>query len=634
MVEVRAQRHLAAVLAADAVGYSRLMEADEVGTFTRLQAHRRELFEPEIAKHSGRIFKLTGDGLLAEFGSVVDAVECAVALQRGMAVRTADLAQEQRIEMRIGITLGDIIIDGEDRYGEGVNIAARLQELARPGSICVSQTVVDQLGNKLPLALEDMGDHHVKNLAKPVRAWQVRLDGSPAPQPRRAKAALHRRWMIATAAAAVAIVSGALWILSPRDAVGPVGSAQRQSIAAAPSVAVLPFTNVSGDRALDYFADGVTETLTAGLSRSPALRVIARTSAAAYKGKAIDVRQIGRELGAQYVLEGSVQKGADRVRIVAQLIDAATGDHVWADRHDGEAADALALQDQVADRVIGSVAGNHGLIRKKEYEQAWGKESASLDEYDYFLRAQDLIERFTEEDTLEALAVWQEGLARNPDSGLLHIGLGWAHFQMVYGAWSKEPAADLKQAFELAEQGLTARALPPIGKYTGHLLRAWLQIYYRNDWDQAWRERDIVLALSPNDGATIAAMAELAIQYGEPDVAIAALTREGISWDASYMFSTPHFRLGMAYFMKGKYETALEHLRREPNLDPLYTLTFLAATYAELAQTDEAKATVEKIRAGNPDATLALVRSIWVFRNEADSNRLIGALRKAGLPEG
>ena len=435
--------------------------------------------------------------------------------------------------------------------------------------------------------------------------------------------------MLATAAAVVAIGSGTLWNFYPR---GTADSAQRQSIAAAPSVAVLPFTNVSGDATLDYFADGVTETLTAGLSRSPALRVIARTSAAAYKGKAIDVRQIGRELGAQYVLEGSVQKGTERVRIVAQLIDAATGDHVWADRQD-EAADALALQDQVADRVIGSVAGNHGLIRKKEYEQAWGKESASLDEYDYFLRGQDLVERFTEQDTLEALAVWKEGLARNPDSGLLHIGLGWAHFQMVYGAWSKEPAADLKRAFELAEQGLAVRALPPIGKYTGHLLRAWLQIYYRNDWDQAWREREIVLALSPNDGATIAVMAELAIQYGEPDVAIAALTRGGISWDASYMFSTPYFRLGMAYFMKGEYETALEQLRREPNLDPLYTLTFLAATYAELGRLDEANATVGKIRAANPSATLVRIRSVWVFRDEADSERLIGALRKAGLPE-
>jgi TolB-like protein/class 3 adenylate cyclase len=633
MVEARAQRHLAAVLAADAVGYSRLMEADEAGTFARLQAHRRELFEPEIAEHSGHIFKLTGDGLLAEFGSVIDAVECAVALQRGMTVRNVDVPEHQRIEMRIGITLGDIIIDGEDRYGEGVNIAARLQELAQPGGICVSKTVVDHLGNKLPLALKDMGDHQVKNLAQPVRVWQVRLDGSPGRQPRGANATLRRRCMIAAATAALAIGSGALWHFYPRVTGGTADSAQRQSIAAAPSVAVLPFTNVSGDPALDYFADGVTETLTAGLSRSPALRVIARTSAAAYKGKAIDVRQIGRELGAQYVLEGSVQKGTDRVRIVAQLIDATTGEHVWADRHDGEAADALALQDQVADRVIGSVAGNHGLIRKKEYEQAWGKESASLDEYDYFLRGQDLVERFTKEDTIEALAVWQEGLARNPDSGLLHIGLGWAHFQMVYGAWSKEPAADLKRAFELAEQGLAVRALPPIGKYTGHLLRAWLQIYYRNDWDQAWRERDIVLALSPNDGATIAVMAELAIQYGEPDVAIAALTRGGISWDASYMFSTPDFRLGMAYFMKGEYETALEQLRREPNLDPLYTLTFLAATYAELGRLDEAKATVAKIRAANSDATLARIRSVWVFRNEADSERLIGALRKAGLPE-
>lgn len=635
MAEERTQRHLAAILAADVVGYVRLMEANESDTFAQLRAHRKELFEPEIKKHSGRIFKLTGDGLLAEFGSVVDAVECAVVLQRGMAARNENAAGDRRIDTRIGVTLGDVILDGEDCYGEGVNIAARLEQLAPPGGICVSQTVVDHLGNKLPLALTDLGDHQVKNLAKPVHAWQVQLDGSPAHRGRRTKAARSWPWLVAASVAVAAIAAGMVWNLYPRDGAVPTDTTQRSlSLAAAPSVAVLPFTNVSGDPALDYFADGVTETLTAGLSRSPAIRVIARTSAAAYKGKAVDVRQIGRELGAQFILEGSVQKGADKVRIVAQLIDTATGGHVWSDRYDGEASDALALQDEVAEKVIGSVGGNHGLIRKQEYEQAWGKDQASLDEYDYFLRGQQLFTRFTKEDTLRALAVWQEGLDRNQGSGLLRILVGWAHFQLVYGGWSEEPGADLQRAFELVEQGLATRPLPPIGKYNGHMLRAWLQIYHKKDWDQAWHERDIVLALNPNDPSTIVSMAELAIQSGRPDEAIASLSREGVSWDTSYLFSSPHVRFGMAYFMKGEYQTALEHLQREPNLDPLYTLAFLAATYAELGQLEEARATVQKILAGNADATLALMRSVWPFRQEADSERFISALRKAGVPEG
>jgi TolB-like protein/class 3 adenylate cyclase len=634
MAVERAQRRLAAILAADVVGYARLMEANESDTFARLRAHRKELFEPEIKKHNGRIFKLTGDGLLAEFGSVVDAVECAVVLQRGLAARNEDVAGDRRIDTRMGVTLGDIILDEEDCYGEGVNIAARLQQLAPPGGICVSQTVVDHLGNKLPLDLADLGDHQVKNLAKPVHAWQVRLDGSPAH--RRTSAARRRPWLVAASIAVAAIAAGtAWWGLYPRDGAVPAGTTQRPlSLAAAPSIAVLPFANMSGDPALDYFAEGVTETLTDGLSRSPAIRVIARTSAAVYKGRAIDVRQIGRELDAHFILEGSVQKGADEVRIVAQLIDTATGDHVWSDRYDGEAADALALQDEVAEKVIGSVGGNHGLIRKQEYEEAWGKDQASLEEYDYFLRGQQLFTRFTKEDTLRALAVWQEGLARNPGSGLLLIVVGWAHFQLVYGGWSEESAADLQKAFELVERGLATRPLPPIGKYSGHLLRAWLQVYYKMDWDQAWRERDIVLALNPNDASTIASMAELAIQSGRPDEAIASLSREGISWDTSYIFSSPHVRLGMAYFMKGEYQTALAHLEREPNPDPLYTLTFLAATYAELGRLEEARATVQKILAGNADATLALVRSVWPFRHAADGERLISALRKAGLPEG
>jgi TolB-like protein/class 3 adenylate cyclase len=629
----RALRRLSAILAADIVGYSRLVEADEKATLAAIRELREHVIDPLITEHRGRIVKLMGDGILSEFGSIVDAVACAVALQQGIAARQAQTLPERRIVFRIGINLGDVVVEGDDLMGDGVNVAARLEQLCEPGGILISGTAYDQMQGKLGLPIDSIGEQQVKNISRPVRVYRVRLNDLPS-RFLRAKTISPKRGWILAAAAVLVILGGAIGGLYLHDAGLLLHSTHPQSLAAeTPSIAVLPFANMSGDPELEYFADGVTETLTAGLSRSTAVRVIARTSAATYKGKAIDVRQIGRDLAAQYVLEGSVQKGSDKVRIVAQLIETRTGDHVWADRYDGEAADALALQDQVASKVIGSLGGAFGLIQKHEYEQAWGKDRASLDEYDYFSRGQQLFEKFTEKDTLQALAVWREGFDRNPQSGLLPIEVGWAHYQLYYGGWSKDPTADLKQAWNLMEQGLSAKSLPPIAKYAGHLLRAWLLFSYKKDWDQAWHERDTVLALNPNDASTIAVMAELAIQYGRPDDAIASLTRPGISWDTSVLWCSPYVRLGFAYFMKGEYQKALDYLQQEPTLDPMYTLTFLAATYAELGRMEDAKATVQKIREGNPAASLALVGSVWVFRQKADSDHLIGALRKAGLPE-
>ena len=550
-----------------------------------------------------------------------------------MAERNKDVADDRRIDVRIGVNLGDVIIDDEDRQGEGVNIAARLQQLAEPGGISVSKTVVDHVGNKLTLGFEAAGQHQVKNITKPVAVYHVRLNDVASPRSAAGQHSRRRQWVVGAAAMGVLVAGAVYWNFYPREPSAPSPSAAPQPImAAAPSMAVLPFANMSGDPTLEYFADGVTETMIAGLSRSPAIRVVARTSSAAYKGKAIDVRQIGRELGVRYVLEGSVQKGSEKLRIVAQLIDTASGEHVWGERYDREGADALALQDEIAERVIEFLAGNLGLIRKREYERVWGKDRTSLEEYDYYLRGHQLFDRLTKEDTHQAIAVWQEGLDRYPESSLLRIKVGWGHYQLVYGGWSTDPTGDLQRAFELVKQGLAGKDLAPIGKFSGHALMGWLQIYLNGDWDQALREREKVLELNPNDPTVIAMMAEMAIQAGRPDDAIASLERNVI-WDTSQLVSSPHFRFGLAYFTKGDYRTALEHLKREPNLEPMYTLTFLAATYAELGQIDEARATVAKILEANPEVTLAVIRTAWPFRNEADTERLIGALRKAGLPD-
>jgi TolB-like protein len=473
----------------------------------------------------------------------------------------------------------------------------------------------------------------VKNIAEPVAVYRVRLDVVLARRAIGARLLLRRQWAVAATVIVLLVAGVGAWNFYLRDQVSSSSVESRPAVAvAAPTLAVLPFANMSGDPALDYFADGVTETLITGLSRSPQIRVIARTSSDAYKGKSEDIRQIGRELGARYLLEGSVQKGSEKLRIVAQLIDAGTGDHVWAERYDREGSDALALQDEITEKIVASLAGDSGLIKKKDYEQAWGKDRASLEEYDYYLRGHQLFLRFTKEDTLEAIAVWQDGLQKFPDSGLLRIKLGWGYYQLVYGGWSTDVSGDYKRAFDFAEDGLGGTSVPPMARAVGHWLLAYLQVEYKKDWDRGLQEREATLALSPNDPVAIAAMSEIAIRAGRPDDAIASLTRD-IGWNRNHVFESPEFRLGWAYFVKGEYETALEHLLQERNSDPVWTLPLLAATYAEMGMTTEARATVAKIREANPTVAVALLGELFSHRDGAVTERFVKALRKAGLPE-
>ena len=362
------ERHLAAILAADVVGYSALMERDEAGTFARLKSGRQQLFEPEIERHHGRIFKLMGDGLLAEFGSVVDAVECAVALQRGLAERNASVPEEERFQVRIGINLGEVIVEGEDRYGEGVNIAARLEELAEPGGIYVSGKVSKEVEKKLAFAFEPLGERRVKNVAEPLQVYRVKLD---APSIKRAVPASRKRalpWAAAIVAVVAMVVGGAaIWLIVLRPAELPTASLT------VPSIAVLPFDNMGGDQTSTYFGDGVAEDIISMLARSPDVSVVARNSSFTYKGKATDVRQIGKELGVGYVLEGSVRKDADKVRIVAQLVDSRTGEHVWAERFDKTGTDPWALQDEVTGKIIGALAGERGQLKRAQYREVLGQ---------------------------------------------------------------------------------------------------------------------------------------------------------------------------------------------------------------------------------------------------------------------
>ena len=453
------ERHLAAILAADVVGYSALMERDEAGTFARLKAGRKQLFEPEIERHHGRIFKLMGDGLLAEFGSVVDAVECAVALQRGLVERNAAVPADERFQVRVGINLGEVIVEGEDRYGEGVNIAARLEELADPGGIYVSGKVSKEVEKKLAFAFEPLGARQMKNIAEPVQVYRVRLDG--APRKRSASSQTRRALPWVAGLAAVAMLA-ALWF----GVMHPVSAPAPGSPTTIPTIAVLPFDNMGGDQTLAYFGDGVAEDVISMLARSPDVSVIARNSSFTYKGKSTDVRQIGKDLGVGYVLEGSVRRDADKVRIVAQLVDAKTGEHVWAERFDKTGTDPWALQDEVTGMIIMALAGERGQMKRAQYRESWGKDVSDLEEYDYYLRGHDRFMTWTPEGNEDAKRIWSEGLGRFPKSSLLHIKLGWYHYARAFNGWSPDADADYRRAGEL---------------YARHCA---IQIYRR--WPSAW----------------------------------------------------------------------------------------------------------------------------------------------------
>ena len=397
-------RRLAAILAADVVGYSRLMAADEKGTHARLKALRKDFIEPKIAEHRGRIVKLIGDGALVEFASVVDAVECAAAIQTGVAERQAEPA-EQRIALRIGINIGDVIIEGDDIYGDGVNVASRLEGLAEPGGVCVARNVYDQVKDKVEFGFEPAGEHRIKNIPAPVTVYRLVLDPGPVASAGRVRHARRTtwRWSAAGGAAAVVLIAaaGTGWWYRERAAKGPGEvAAAALPLPDKPSIAVLPFDNLSGDPEQEYFADGITEDLITDLSKTSGLFVIARNSSFRYKDTPVDPQQVARDLGVRYLLEGSVRRVGDEVRINAQLIDATTSGHVWAERYDGSLADVFALQDRVTGRIVDALAISLTAREQRARERA---ETAVPEAYDAFLKGWEHAQTRTPEQYVKAL---------------------------------------------------------------------------------------------------------------------------------------------------------------------------------------------------------------------------------------
>ncbi len=408
----RVERRLMAILAADVAGYGRLVGADDEGTLAQWKAHFRELIEPKIAEHHGRIVRITGDGLLVEFVSVIAALKCAVEVQHGMGERNIDVPQEKRIEFRMGINVGDIIIDGTDIWGDGVNLAARLEALSQPGGICVSARVQEDADGRLDIAFEDMGEQQLKNIARPTRVYRVRLDGrAPTPAP---------------------------------------------ALPDKPSIAVLPFNNMSGDPEQEYFADGMVEEIITALSRIHGLFVIARNSSFTYKGRAVDVKQVGRELGVRYVLEGGVRKAGNRLRITGQLIDATTGMHLWADRFDGSLDDIFDLQDRVAASVVGAIAPQ---LENAEIARAKRKPTGSLDAYDYYLRG---IASLNQEPTdrkanSDALRLFLKAIELDPDFAAAYGMAAWCCVWRKANGWVTDRVKEFGEAERLARRAVAFR---------------------------------------------------------------------------------------------------------------------------------------------------------------------------------
>jgi adenylate cyclase len=585
MATERVERRLAAILAADVAGYSRLMGVDEEGTLARLKALRRELADPKIKEHRGRIVKTTGDGLLLEFASVVDAVRCAVEVQREMAERNADEPPDRRIEFRMGINVGDIIKDGRDIHGDGVNVAARLEALAEPGGICVSRVVRDQVRDKLAFSFEDMGEQQVKNITRPVRVHRIVLGEGAGP-------------------------------FEP-----PTGTSAKPPLPLPdkPSIAVLPFQNMSGDPEQEYFADGMVEEIITALSRIRWLFVIARNSSFTYKGQAVDVKQVGRELGVRYVLEGSVRKAGGQVRITAQLIEAETDAHLWAERFDGSLEDVFELQDRVAISVAGVMEPT---LQAAEIRRSAERPTNDMTAYDLYLRALALAFSWEKDAIIRALDLLEQAIERDPRYGAALVEAASRHFEMHVNGWSEDPEVSRRKGTELVR-----RALAVAGDDPNVLCKAAYALgYFGEELEVAIALVDRGLELNPSSARGWQWSGWLRAWSGQPDLAIKHF-ETSLRLNPREQRANPFMGIGVAHFFARRFDearvTLLRSLQEKPNWVP--THRFLASCYAHMGRLDEAQETVERLRT----LTNVVVPGAENWRNPEHRKLYLSGLRLA-----
>ncbi len=630
MTTQEVKRKLTAILSADVKGYSRLMGEDEKGTVRTLNVCK-EVMTDLIQHHHGRVVDAPGDNVLAEFASVVDAVECAVEIQEELKTRNTELPENRRMEFRIGVNLGDVIEDGEQILGDGVNIAARLEGLAEPGGICISGTAFDQVKNKLALGYQYLGEQTVKNISEPVRVYRVLMEPeATGAAVSRKKGPGMRRWQWAALAVlavlAVGVAAVVIWSVYFRPAppveelaVEPIRSLELPD---KPSIAVLPFVNMSGDPDQEYFSDGITEDLITDLSKISGLFVIARNSVFVYKGKAVKIAEVGQEFGVRYVLEGSVRKANDRVRITAQLVDANTGGQLWAERYDRDLKDIFALQDEVTQKIVAALAVK---LPEDEQERLVRKGTDSLEAYDYTLRGWDYFFRFTMEANAQAREMFERAIDLAPQYALGHSGLGWTYWTGWSFGWSQDPQS-LEQAFELAQRAASLDDSLP----EAHSLLGKVHLWKKRH-ELAIAELEKAIALNPNYADGLVGLGEVLYFAGRPEEAI-ALVKKAMRLNPRYPVWYLH-NLGHAYFLAGRYEEAISALERSLNRNPNFwpSHVYIAASYVELGREEEARAQAEKLLKIHPHFSIESGGQRLPYKDQRVLERLGDSLRKAGL---
>ena len=588
-MEDRLPRKLAAMLYADVAGYSRLTGAGEDATHRHVTEFL-DLIAATIEQHRGRVMHYAGDAVLAMFEAAVDALSCAVEVQNDLKTRNADVPDERKVQFRIGVNLGDVIEDRGDIYGDGVNVAARLEGLAQPGGICISELIRSAIGKKLALAYEFLGEQQVKNIAEPVRAYRVAVGLGVVPS--------------VSARAEPALV-----------------------LPNKPSIAVLPFTNISGDPEQEYFSDGITEDIITELSRFRDLSVIARNSSFTFKGKSVAISEVGSKLGVQYVVEGSVRKAGNRVRITAQLVDVATSNHIWADRYDREIEDIFVVQDEVVRTVTATLIGRVEQVRR---DRAKNKPTSNLEAYDCLLRGREHFFRWTPADYPMAQVMFEKAITLDPNYAAAYAGLAETHFQGWHAGWSDAPDRSFAGFWENAEKSVAldetdSRTLTVLG--VAHL--------FRREFDQAHAHLDSALRLNPINTRTLAHMARYDMLVGEPERGIQRVN------EASHIdpFGKFGWYLGQAYYAARRYDEAISAFKSVRN--PIALIhAWIAASYAQAGQEAEAKQAAQECVSAKEAELAVPVESHnwlefliqrWPFKHEEDSEHLREGLRKAGL---
>ena len=624
------KRKLTAILSADVKGYSRLMGADEEGTLHTLTGYR-EVMATLIQQHHGRVVNAPGDALLAEFESVVDAVKAAVEIQRELAKQNADLPLDRRMEYRIGINLGDVMVDGESIYGDGVNIASRLESLADAGGICISGTVYDHVKNKLPLGYEYRGEQTVKNISEPVRVYRVMMEPEAVGKVIGEKKAKPRQWqkMVLIAVAILIVVAAviAVWRLYLYPTRPPIEVASKEKMAFPlpdkPSIAVLPFMNMSGDPELEHFSDGITEEIITALSKTPKLFVIARNSTFTYKGKPVRVKQVAEDLGVRYVLEGSVRKSADRLRITAQLIDALTGHHLWAERYDREPKDIFVLQDEITLKILNSL---HVKLTGGEQDRVYGKGTNNLEAYIKVLQGRDYFWRLNRESNIFAKKLFEEAIALDPKYPAPYWLLGMTHIMDTWFDWGQSKEDSLSRAIELAQKTISLNDLDS----NGHgLLGAAYRL--KGDHDKAIAEGKRAVELDPNS-ADAHVWLGIALNYADRAEEAIPLFEKAIRLNP-FAHTWYFLHLGHSYRFLGRYDEAIAVYQKAIQLSPKNLIAHLGLTcaYSLSGRDKEASVHAAEVLRISPDFSLDRFAEKLPFKNQAEKERYINALRKAGL---